>query len=300
MSYTASGAISRIKLKAWTSASSALSDPELLELLDDSLRSYIVPLLKSVRDEWFVSGNDIETAANGLISMPNSVASTIRTVAWVNGSNYIPLPRIEPEDSFAFVGAGGSIPAGYMLAGYNLQVLPTSVGSVRIYLSFMERPLPMVLDEDAAECDADGSGSTVSISETPLSWQASTPAIVDIISGESPFATVYDGIEVASIASDLVTFTSFDAGLITEGMWLADAGYTPFPGIPIELHPLLQLDVMRTIFEGTGDKRLQGIERRQQKMEAELRKTLAPRTQGSARPLINPNAPGMRLGRRLR
>lgn len=299
MSYTASDAIARIKLKAWTGASSSLTDAELLNLLNDALRSYVVPFLKAVRDEWFVSGyEEVTCDANARLTMPNSVASTIRTISWTNNGQPTPLTRIEPEAAFAFEGNNGSsIPYGYVLRGYGIQILPTHVGSQTFQLRFMERPAEMVLEEDAGQAAADGSGFTVTLSDTPLAWQSAAPATVDIVSNESPYSVLYEGVEVTSIVADVVTFTSFDATNIAEGMWLADPGASPYPNVPIELHPLLELDVMRTLFEGLGDKRLDGIVKRQMKMEGELRKTLAPRTQGNARPLLNRTAPGANLGR---
>lgn len=297
MSYTASGNIERIKLKAWASTSGSLSDAQLLELLDDSLRSYIVPLLKSVRDEWFVKGtSDMTPDADGRIAMPDSVASTIRGIFWLNNGQPIPLNRVEPENEYLYTNNGAGTPVGYCLKGYEVQILPPSVGSVTIRLDFMERPTAMVLDEDAGQIESHAS-LALTLTDVPLAWQSSTPATVDLVSSVSPFNTVAEGVTVSSLAGSVLTLSGISASLVEDGFWVADAGYTPFPNIPVELHPLLQQDVITTLYTGLGDKRLAGAVDRQKKMEADLRKTLAPRTQGSARPILNPTAPGMRSWR---
>lgn len=293
MGYTASDAIERIKLKAWASTSGSLTDPQLLELLDDSLRSYVVPFLKAVRDEWFVSGSESVTPdANGRIPLPNSVASTIRTIAWNNNGNLIPLPRIEPENSFAFLGQnGGNQPCGYMLKGYEIQLLPNNIGSVTVRIEFMERPAAMVLEEDAGLISTVNSSTILTLSEVPLAWQSATPDSVDIISNASPFSAVATDVGVTSLVGHVLTLSAPVSASVDD--WVSDVGTSPFPNVPIELHPLLQRSVITELYTGLGDKRLDGSQKAQTKLEMELRKTLSPRTQGSARPIINRSGPGM-------
>lgn len=296
--YTASSNLEALKLKAWTSTASSLTEPQLLALLNDSLRSYVVPFVKKLRDEWFVSGGSTLTPnAAGRITIPNSIGSTVRTVSWNNNGTLVPLDRIEPENALPMLSGGGSTPIGYTLKGYQLQIVPAGVGGVQVFVEFMERPATMVLEESAAVATADGSGASVDVDEVPVAWQESAPEAVDIISAESPFSTLYAGVEVASIVNNTITFATFDASLVEAGMWLADVGSSPFPNIPVELHPLLQQDVICTLFSGLGDKRLKGAADKQLKLETDLRATIAPRTQGNARPIVNKSGPGWATGR---
>ncbi len=306
MGYTASDAIERIKLKAWTSTSSSLTDAQLIELLDDSLRSYIVPFLKSVRDEWFVSGSESVTPdSNGRIALPNSVASTIRTIWWLNNNQYVPLPRIEPENAPAYLGVNsGTQPRGFMLKGYEIQILPTNVGSITVRIDFMERPASMVLEEDAGEIEsAQQSGATtdVTLVAMPIAWQELQPNVVDVVSSESPFSTLQEDVNVSGLTGNVISIddltTEARVAVLGGNAWLADAGSSPFPNIPIEFHPLLQQDVISTLYAGLGDKRLSATVDKQKKLEMDLRKTMAPRTQGSARPIINRSGPGMNSNR---
>lgn len=298
MGYTASDTIARVKLKAWASTSGSLSDEQLCDLCNDSLRSYVVPFLKAVRDEWFVSGSESVTPdANGRIAIPNSVASTIRTIWWNNNNQFIPLVRIEPENAPAYLGQNsGTQPYGYMLKGYEIQLLPHNVGSVTVRIDFMERPATMVLEEEAGHI-ASHVGLALTLSDTPLAWQEETPATVDLISSESPFRTVASDATVVSLVGDVLTLSGIDTALVEDGFWVADVGCNPFPNVPIEFHPLLQQDVITTLYQGLGDKRLQGATQKLMKLDADLRTTMAPRTQGSARPIVNRSGPGMRIAR---
>lgn len=297
MSYTASATIARIKSKGFVSGASSLTDPELLTWLDDSLRSYIVPFLKRVRDEWFVSGTeDITPDSSARIPMPDSVGSTIRTIWWMNNGQPTPLVRIEPENAYMYQGQNGSsIPYGYQLKGYYLQILPTNVGSITVRIDFMERPPTMVLEEDAAEVQF-AAGPVLNLSSVPLAWQSVAPNSVDIISGESPFMTIgtFSVVSLVGFNLTLSTTPTMPTGTSITDCWVSDAGTSPFPGIPIELHPLLQRSTITEYYAGVGDKRLEGSVKLQVKLENELRATLAPRTQGSARPIVNRSGPGMR------
>lgn len=302
MSYTASGSIERIKLKAWLSTSGSLSDAQLLELLDDSLRSYVVPFLKQVRDEWFVSGTEnVQLSSDAKLVVPNSVASTIRDIFWMNSNQPTPLMRIEPENAFMYEGQNGSsLPYGYVIRGYEIQILPSNVGAVTVRLHFMERPSQMVLEEDAAVITT-SAGPVLTLESVPLAWQETAPSSVDIVSGDSPFIIIGTFGVVSLVGSTLTidSTPSAPTGLTaTARAWVADAGFSPFPNIPIELHPLLQQDVISTLYIGLGDKRLEASMKKQMMLEANLRRTVAPRAQGSPRPIVNRSAPGMRgIGR---
>lgn len=298
MGYTASDAIARVKLKAWASTSGSLSDAQLVELLDDSLRSYIVPFLKAVRDEWFVSGSESVTPdANGRIALPNSVASTIRTIWWNNNGLFVPLVRIEPENAPAYLGQNSaSQPYGYMLKGYEIQLLPSNVGSITVRIDFMERPAAMVLEEDAGLI-ASHASLALTLDSVPLAWQETAPTSVDLISSVSPFSAVASDVTVVSLVGSVLTLSGISASLVEDGFWVADVGCSPFPNVPIEFHPLLQRDVVTELFSDWGDKRYGGSLKQQEKLEASLRATMAPRTQGSARPIVNRSGPGMRISR---
>lgn len=300
MSYTASGAIERIKLKGWGSTSGSLSDADILDLLNDSLRSYVVPFLKEVRDEWFTSGTEnITPDANGIVPMPNSVASTIRTIWWNNNNLYVPLNRIEPENAAGYLGvnSSGNQPYGYMLKGYEIQLLPSNVGSITVRIDFMERPAEMVLEEDAGEIVSHAS-LALTLEDVPLAWQSATPDAVDVISNVSPFKPIAENVTVTSLVGSVLTLSGIDDALIDDGFWVADVGCSPFPNVPIEFHPLLQRDVIVELYTGLGDKRLAGAEKKLEKLEDSLRRTMAPRTQGSPRPIINRSGPGMNFMRR--
>lgn len=293
MGYTASDSIARVKLKGFISTSGSLTDPEVLAELNDALRSDVIPFLKAVRDEWFVSGSEDVQLTSNTIPMPNSVGSTIRRIVWLNNGNEQPLSRIEPENAFAYSNGSSNVPAGYMLKGYEIRILPNNVGSQRIRIEWMERPAEMVLEEDAGLIESHTT-LALTLASVPLAWQSTAPTTVDLISNESPFQAVAEDVTVLSLVGNVLTLSGVDPALVEDGFWVADVGCSPYPNVPIELHPLLQQHVICVLGQSFGDKRLKGWQDRLMQLEANLRKTLAPRTQGSPRAIVNRTGPGMR------
>lgn len=297
MSYTASASIARIKLKGFVSTSGSLTSAELLDELNDALRTDVVSFLKTVRDEWFTDGvENVTPDSNGRIVMPNSVASTLRTISWNNNGYLVPLPRIEPEAALGYVNNGAGRPAGYVLRGYGLDILPNNVGSITVKLEFMERPAEMVLEEDAGLIESHVS-LALTLADVPLAWQSSAPSEVDLISNVSPYSVVAERVEVVSLVGSVLTLTGIDAADVEDGFWVSDVGTSPFPNVPVELHPLLQQYTLCTLGQSLGDKRLDGWQRRLQQLEVKLKALIAPRVTGSARPILNPTAPGSNYGR---
>lgn len=290
---TFSDLIATLKLASFVSTTSSLTAPDILKLANRSYRSFIVPFLKTLRDEWQVAKVDYSatTDSSGRVAIPNSVASTVRTVAWNNNGRLIPLSRIEPENAFAYQRAS-STPAGFMLKGYELQILPIQSSAWPIVIAYMKRPPIGVLEEDAGEV-TNVAGFDLTLDVVPLAWQASAPTSVDIISNESPFSPIAEDV-ACSLVGDVLTVSGVSSSLLGIGQWVADVGASPYPNLPIELHPLLELDVICTLL-GTiaGDKRLKPAKDDRDAMRKDMLSLMAPRSQGSIRPIVNRNAPGM-------
>ncbi len=296
MPQTFSNLIRMLKLKGFVSTTSSLSEPDLLALANDSYRSTVVPFCKSLRDEWNVAKDDYvaTTDANGRIDIPNSVASTMRTIAWKSDQYLVPLSRIEPENAFRYQqNSGSQTPAGFMLKGYQLVILPTQASGFEIHVAYMKRPPEGVLEVDAGLIDSHVS-LALTLDSVPLEWQAAAPTEVDLISNNSPFSPVAESVAVVSLVGNVLTLSGISAGLVEDGFWVADVGFSPFPNIPTELHPLLELDVINTLF-GTmaGDKRGPAAAKALTEMKMSMLKMMGPRTQGNTRPIVNYNAPGM-------
>lgn len=291
--YTSEKLIERVTLKCFTSQSSSLTPQQILDLANDSLRSYLVPLTQTLREEWWVGKADIElvTDADGAVTVPDSVASTLRTVAWSNAGILVPLTRIEPEASFGYLAMNSNQPIGFELRGYTLIVLP-KVAGITLHLTAMLRPPQMVLVEKAALIES-SAGPALTLDAVPVAWQEETPDEVDLISGVSPFSKL-DTYEVVSLDVPTGVLTLAETPTLASETWAADVGAAPFANVPIELYSLLEMDVVCALLAAVGDKRLGASVKRKEELEGLAKRTLGPRTSGNSRPIVNSSAPGMR------
>jgi hypothetical protein len=293
--------VDRIALKAMTSTSSGLSSQQIIDLANDSLRSYIVPFTARLREEWWVGATDyvVSTDSNGMILMPDTVAQSMRTVSWKNSGVLVPLTRIEPENSFGYLPFNSNLPTGFQMRGNTLQVLPKAAG-IEIHITGMLRPSQMVLTENAGLV-ASKVGAALTLSSVPLEWQAAAPTSVDLIAGSSPFG-VWGTSSVVSLVGSVLTLGADGLALINAiptpmagwDLWVSDPATSPFASIPAELYALLEQDVVCTLHAANGDKRLAGAEKRRELIAADIKSVAAPRTTGNARPIVNPSAPGYR------
>ena len=293
--YTASHAISVLKIKGKVSNATSLIDQDILTLLNDSYAQYIVGFTQSLRDEWWVGVKAVYVTSDSnstILMPPGSSGSSLRTIAWnQGGSLIIPLPRIEPENAFPYLSQGptGS-PLGFMLTGNQITLLPPCPG-IQVRLTYMYTPPEMVLEEDAAKVSVIAS-NVLTLASVPLEWQAATPTSVNIISALDPY-TVIGVAAVTSLSGSTLTLTanpntlSHWSELSANGIWVADVGMSPFPQLPVCLQPLLQQHCLETIMEASGDPRLAGISKRKEQMASELKSSMEPRVQGTSRPLVN-------------
>ena len=288
--YTTQKLIDRVGVKAMTSASSGLSPQQILDLANDALRTYLVPFTARLREEWWVGKTDfvLTTDSNGMVTVPNTVAQSLRTVSWNNAGVLVPLTRIEPENSFGYQ-PSSTVPMGFQLRGNTLQVLPKSSG-IEVHVSAMVRPPLMVLTENAGLITT-AAGAALTLDAVPLSWQAATPSSVDLVSSDSPFAT-QGTFGVSSLVGSLLTLSSNPGA--TAGWYVSDVGTSPFASIPVEFYGLLEQQVVVMLHAANGDKRLKAAQELKKELEEAARVIGAPRTQGNSRPIVNPSAPGMR------
>jgi hypothetical protein len=287
--YSASALIEKIKLKGFISQSTSLSAQDLLVFLNDSLTTYIQPWTSTLRTEMWVGKANIEltTDSDGFAAMPASFLSTTRTVAWKCSAYNVPLTLVEPENTFNYQNQS-SLPVGFTIRGYSLQVLPPQ--ACTLVLTAMLPLSVCVLEEDAAEVDTIA-GNVYTLASVPLEWQANTPAYLDVISSVNPFSTVVSSVAVTSLVGNTLTLAT-DPGVLGP-IWVANVNETPFPNLPIELFPLLELDALCAIFMATGDKRFQIAEKQKDDMHKLLTKSMAPRMIGNARLIVNNHAVGM-------
>lgn len=272
------------------------SNDKLLTAATEEMRSAIVPLLMSVREEYFVTSEDT-AIVSGTSRYPipeRSVGMGVREVLWVdsNGNSY-PMPMVTVEDGdassaqsiWASSGNNGSSPYAYRLEWNSivLSPVPTSSGTMRVM--FTISPGDLVETDDAAKITSiDTATNTVTCSTVPASWAGSES--VDIIKGSGGHEYLSTTATIVSVNGTDITLSALPSGL-SVGDWVALEGQSPIPQLPRELQPLLAHKVVVQILESMSQRgAAQSADERVNKMIQSALAMISPRSKSGAKKMI--------------
>ena len=309
--YTATGLIAAILRKALLpNTAETLASADYFALMDEEIRTYIVPLVMSAHEEYYVTTlvPDLTiTPSQDTYPIPyRAMGDKLRLVqislGGSNNSTFVPCPRIEPERAYNYA-LSGSVD-GYVLEGNNLvMVPPTSTGGI-MRIKYFLRPGQVVDSSACAQITSINTGTNTITCSGGLPTTFTSGITYDLIKGTPGFDTA--GMDlVGTVSGNNITFSSLPSSTLGQGAslavgdWVALAGQSPIPQVPYELFPLLSQAVVCAALEALGDKaNLAVAQQKRDRLEMKLLTMLEPRTEGSPRVVINYYGPGFaRIGR---
>jgi hypothetical protein len=295
--YTSDELISQIQRRGmFASSSNTLATADYLSFINDEIQTCIVPLVMSVREEFFVTSAD-QTITSGTASYAiptRAIGSKLRNVLVLNGSDYVPLPRLEPEAVNRVTSSSVGQPEGYYIQGNNVVLYPSPGTSSTLRLSYFIRPNRCVALASTGTVSSTTS-STIVISGAVSGWSNSATSY-DVVKGTPHFESRTIDSSATGGAGTTLTFSSVSTSIVA-GDYVCLAGESPVPQIPVELHPLLAERVVVRALEAIGDPKVEVAIASADRMQKAAVTLLMPRSVGSSRYVINYNAPGFR-GRR--
>jgi hypothetical protein len=298
--YTATYLLDSLKRRGmFPTNTGTFSTADYLSFLNEELQSYVMALLMSVNEEYGVTYSDVTvTAGTAAYPIPSrAVGNALRDVRYREGSDeFVPLGRLEPERLHSYQGSGVS---GYYLEGDRVVLHPSPTTSATLRLSYVARPSRVVETTAVSEITAiNGARTGITVSATiPATYTAG--AALDAVRGSPGFATLQTDNAISSAAGTGITLTTALPTAVSVGDYLCLAGESPIPQCPVECHPLLAHRTTARVLEALGDPKAQVAEATCEKMSKSIATVLSPRVKGSARLIINYNAPGFG-GRRWR
>lgn len=258
-----------------------VTDASILLFGDREVAGRMVPLLRSVRQEYLVAEMQA-SSYNGRVALPHrSVVGGVRHVQLLVGDQAAHLPRVEPEDDVA---TGGSNPSGWYVDGGSIVLVPRgSSGTLR--MRYFLRPSKLVLESNATYCRSITSAAQASGGWTlTLSGAAPSGSTFDVVSsGPAHELVAIDLASSTSIpqASCLSTFSvTASPGYVTQ------PGFTPYVPLPEELASACVHFVAGVILRSLGYDSEAQAQLGVAEGELELAKTmLAPRSEGNVKRL---------------
>lgn len=283
-----------------------LTSDEIIELLDEEMRSTIVPLVLAAREEFYVQNYD-QTLVAGTYDyvIPDRAAfASWRDIVMVDpNGNEINMTELPPEYVKISYPVGGIPPLytyGFILNNDQITLWPPNSGvptQNQLRMKVKRRPNHLIGVANCGQVTAVNAGSRqVTLSDNgDTTWTTSTT--FDAIPNSPQFTSLGDDLVITAInqvtpTATVLTFAvaNYPTG-VAIGDWICPAAMSCVPQIPYDIFPLLAQRGVIKCLEALGDNQnLQVAERRYQDMAADFARTVSPRVGGTRKALVNRTA----------
>lgn len=227
-------------------------DSDLLDILDESMRTYIVPMLMAVREGYFTRYKDYTIdPANGVYPIPErAIGSRLGDVQLVIGNYIEQLRLINIGQLDSQVGSPVGARA-FTVQGNNIVLIPVPTsGTLRVY--YHTRPSSLVKTTDCGQIiSIDTNLNQVVCGSLPASFNLSS--VLDLVKNASGFDTLQEDATLANLTGTTLTFNGALPTGLQVGDWVCLAQQSPIPQIPVEIMPLLVQKAVVKIYEIQGD-----------------------------------------------
>jgi hypothetical protein len=282
--------LNRAQLPSSTNDNNVNSNTNLLVLATEEIYTKLLPLIMSVREEWYVATYNHTITANQshYVFPPRASGRVLRDVQLVDGTELKLLGPIDPED---ITTTATGTPEYYYVEDDHVVLYPTpAMTSGTLRLRYFRRPNRLVATSSCAQISSVNTNTNVVTltAAPPSSWGVGT--LIDFVRHTSPFTTLGMDYAITAISGSDVTFASLPAlhSAPTQHNWLAPAEYTPIPQIPQEFFPVLaQMTVVKAL-EAYGDRAGAGAAKEDLKdITKNALELISPRLQGERKKVIS-------------
>lgn len=276
-----------------------LDSTKLIELLDEEMRSTVLPLVLAAREEFYVQNYDttLVTGTYTYTIPPRASFASWRDVVLVDSSgNEISMTELPPEYVKINSAIGSFQPMytnGFVLQNDHIVLWPPN-STVPIQntlrMKIKRRPSHLTSYANCAQVTAVAGNQVTVNSNGDTTWTTATT--FDIIPNAPQFTSRGDDQTISAInqtvtTATLITFTSIPTGVII-GDWICPAGLSCVPQIPYDMFPLLAQRGVIVCLQALGDNQnLQIAERKYQDMAVDFARTVSPRIEGARKVLVN-------------
>jgi hypothetical protein len=267
-----------------------MSDSDMLALADDVIASTMVPMLKSTRQDFFVTSTRTDlVAATSSYSIPYRAAGrTVRDLKRVDSAgSKLDLNLIASEDEHLFAQTGD--PHSFYFKGDKIILVPTPDSAdydLEIWYELMPSSL---VETTSASLVSTATTTVVTVDQVPSG--ITNGVTVDFIQGRSGNTILSMDVTVQGATSTTITFASGEVPTsLGSGDYVALSQQTPVIMLPDECYPLLETLTSMRILEAIGD--FEGADRLKDQAKDErkdLLKMLEPRITGESTKIINRN-----------
>lgn len=282
-------------------SANTLDEANIIELLDEEMRSTVIPLVSAAQEEFYVQNYD-QTLVAGTYNytIPKRASfATWRDIVLVDTlGNELAMTDLPPEYVKITYPLGNIPPMytyGFVLQNDHITFWPpnsTIPVNYMLRMKIKRRPNHLTGYLNCGQVTAINSGTGVISLSVNGDGTWTTATTFDVIPNSPQFTSLEDDMSITAIDNTLntITVTTIPTGLAI-GDWVCPALLSPIPQIPYDIFPLLsQRGVIRCL-EALGDtQNLQVAERTYQDMASDFARTVSPRILGTTKKLVNRTA----------
>ena len=279
-------------------SSNTLTATQIIELLDQEMRSTVVPLISAAQEEFYVQNYD-QTPVAGVYNYtipPRAAFATWRDVVFADAmGNEINMTELAPEYVKITYPVGNLPPMytfGFILNNDRITLWPPNMTvpvQYTLRMKIKRRPNHLTTYLNCGQVTNINAGTKVVSLSVNGDGTWTTGTTFDVIPNAPQFTSRGDDQTITAVDNTLntITMTAIPTGLVV-GDWICPAGMSCVPQIPYDMFPLLAQRGVIKCLEALGDtQNLQIAERRYQDMAVDFARTVSPRIQGTPKKLVN-------------
>lgn len=278
---------------------SVFDDERVLDIINEEMDIGLIDTLLELHEEHLVVSVKLEphTVDNlgwHYIIPTRAIGNRLRDVFYVNGTNFWELNRIDLDeigdyryyDNIQTMGADL-----FFLQGDEIIVVNSPMhGTTTLTAYFYIRPSEIVLEEECAKIQSiDRNTGIIQLIEIPKTFNGTVE--FDFIQDENPNKILGINTKVISTNINTRTMTLNPQDIpsrLKEGDWICVKGTSPYPNVPMELHPVLSQRAAVAILESLGDnENLGSANAKLRRIEKSVQKTLNNRVEGAPKKIKN-------------
>lgn len=278
-----------------------LEDSDFCALANDEMMDIVIPLLMSVKSEYFLDFEDVQSDSSGSLTIPSSaVGEKLRSVCWLQSTNPLILNNLPRIDLDVVAGIGPinyNYLTGFYIQGNKLMLYPNNNVAINqtIRLYYFKRNLVLTDSANFTQIvSIDTNNLSIVVDGIPSSWGAGTR--LNCVSSTPAFQTTNELMTISSISSPTIFLDNVDDLVV--GDYIAEEGYSAIPQIPVEAHAYLaQLTAVKCLETVADRPGMEAAQAKANELKENMLTILTQRVDGSTKKIINPNG-GLRLGSR--
>ena len=279
--YSITAMIARVKRHAML-PTGMMTDTDIVEFMDDELRSTILSNIMRLREDYFLTYQDFLTdgAINQWDLPYDAIGAKLKDVMFILDGvpdNWINVARLSLSE-ISSNKYDYTRPYGFYLKDNKLCFFPSNIAAgqtIRLwYYKRLSHLTPVAESSSGVVYCAkvlSTNGLDIVVDAVPDGWTTSTS--IDLVSHDQPFYSY--PLVISNISGTTITV---DKALAATDDYLCPRGETVFPQVPVELQPLLVAATVIDLMEAMRDQ--QGIQianQRYQEILDDITTMLTPR-----------------------